>query len=112
MKDRKDRFLVPAQLFPVRPFIHADLFIQRKEGCHHQHDADYREGKRAIKVKMLLLNKEDIRSVFTMSDAIEADKECYRLFSEGGFSRYLIRSKYVHFLVSLIEVFIVLQSVI
>lgn len=34
---------------------------------------------------MLLLNKDDIRSVFTMSDAIETDKECYRLFSEGKF---------------------------
>ena len=34
---------------------------------------------------MLLLNRDDIRSVFTMSDAIETDKECYRLFSEGKF---------------------------
>lgn len=34
---------------------------------------------------MLLLNREDISSVFTMSDAIETDKDCYRLFSEGRF---------------------------
>ena len=34
---------------------------------------------------MLLLNKEDIRKVFSMKDAIETDKECYRLFSEGKF---------------------------
>ena len=34
---------------------------------------------------MLLLNKEDIRSVFSMRDAIEADKECYEAFSEGKF---------------------------
>ena len=34
---------------------------------------------------MLLLSKEDIKSVFTMSDAIAADKECYRMFSEGKF---------------------------
>lgn len=34
---------------------------------------------------MLLLNKEDIRSVFSMKDAIETDKECYRLFNEGKF---------------------------
>ncbi len=34
---------------------------------------------------MLLLNREEIRSVFSMSDAIEADKECYRMFSEGKF---------------------------
>ena len=34
---------------------------------------------------MLLLNKEDIKSVFTMCDAIAADKECYRMFSEGKF---------------------------
>ena len=34
---------------------------------------------------MLLLNRDEIRSVFTMSDAIETDKECYRLFSEGKF---------------------------
>ena len=34
---------------------------------------------------MLLLTKEDIRKVFSMKDAIEADKECYRAFSEGKF---------------------------
>jgi len=34
---------------------------------------------------MILLSKEDIRSVFTMQDAIEADKKCYKLFSEGKF---------------------------
>ena len=34
---------------------------------------------------MLLLNRDEIRSVFTMSDAVETDKECYRLFSEGKF---------------------------
>ena len=34
---------------------------------------------------MLLLTKEDIRKVFTMKDAVEADKECYRAFSEGRF---------------------------
>lgn len=32
---------------------------------------------------MLLLSKEDIRCVFSMRDAIEADKEAFRLFSEG-----------------------------
>ena len=34
---------------------------------------------------MLLLNKEDIKKVFNMRDAIEADKECYKAFSEGKF---------------------------
>ena len=34
---------------------------------------------------MLLLNKDDIRKVFSMRDAIEADKECYKAFSEGKF---------------------------
>ena len=34
---------------------------------------------------MLLLTKEDIRKVFTMKDAVEADKECYKAFSEGKF---------------------------
>ena len=34
---------------------------------------------------MLLLNKEDIRSVYSMRDAIEANKDCYRMFSEGKF---------------------------
>lgn len=32
---------------------------------------------------MLLLSKEDIRAVFTMKEAIEADKKAYALFSEG-----------------------------
>jgi len=30
---------------------------------------------------MLLLNKEDIRRVFTMRDAVEADKEAFRIYS-------------------------------
>jgi len=34
---------------------------------------------------MILLNKEDIKKVFTMKDAIEADKKCYALNSEGKF---------------------------
>lgn len=34
---------------------------------------------------MILLSKEDISKVFTMKDAIEADKECYKLNSEGKF---------------------------
>lgn len=32
---------------------------------------------------MLLLNKDEIRQVFSMKDAIEADKNAYKLFSEG-----------------------------
>ena len=32
---------------------------------------------------MLLLSKKDIQKVFTMQDAIEADKEAFILFSEG-----------------------------
>lgn len=32
---------------------------------------------------MLLLSKEDIKRVFTMRDAVEADKEAFRLFSQG-----------------------------
>ncbi len=32
---------------------------------------------------MLLLSKEDIRKVFTMKDAIEADKRAFRLLAEG-----------------------------
>lgn len=32
---------------------------------------------------MLLLNREDIKKIFTMKDAIEADKEAFRLFSQG-----------------------------
>jgi len=34
---------------------------------------------------MLLLTKEDIGKVFSMKDAVEADKECYKAFSEGKF---------------------------
>ena len=34
---------------------------------------------------MLLLNQEDIKKVFSMRDAIEADKECYMAFSRGEF---------------------------
>ncbi len=34
---------------------------------------------------MILLNKEDIKKVFSMKDAIEADKRCYALNSEGKF---------------------------
>lgn len=34
---------------------------------------------------MILLSKEDIKKVFTMQDAIEADKKCYALNSEGKF---------------------------
>lgn len=32
---------------------------------------------------MLLLSKKDIREVFTMKDAVEADKEAFRFFSDG-----------------------------
>lgn len=32
---------------------------------------------------MLLLSKEDIKSVFSMKDAIEADKDAFRIFTEG-----------------------------
>lgn len=32
---------------------------------------------------MLLLSKQDIKKVFTMKDAVEADKEAFRLFSRG-----------------------------
>ena len=34
---------------------------------------------------MILLTKEDIKNVFSMKDAIEADKKCYKLFNEGKF---------------------------
>lgn len=34
---------------------------------------------------MILLTREDIKKVFTMKDAIEADKKCYKQFSEGKF---------------------------
>ncbi|RDY28510.1 ornithine cyclodeaminase family protein [Romboutsia weinsteinii] len=32
---------------------------------------------------MLLLNKNDIKNIFTMRDAIEADKEAFRIYTEG-----------------------------
>lgn len=32
---------------------------------------------------MLLLKKDDIKKVFTMRDAIEADKEAFRIYCEG-----------------------------
>jgi ornithine cyclodeaminase len=50
---------------------------------------------------MLLLNREDIRSVFNIKDAIETDKECYRLFSEGKFDvplRAVINGSHGNFL--------------
>lgn len=50
---------------------------------------------------MLLLNKDEIRSVFTMKDAIETDKECYRMFSEGKFDvplRAVINGSHGNFL--------------
>ena len=34
---------------------------------------------------MILLNKEDIKKVFTMKDAIEANKECYALDAQDKF---------------------------
>lgn len=34
---------------------------------------------------MILLSKDDIKKVFSMKDAIEADKECYKLNSDGAF---------------------------
>lgn len=34
---------------------------------------------------MFLLTKEDIKKVFSMRDAIEANKECYKQYSEGKF---------------------------
>src|SRR3712207_1418766 len=33
---------------------------------------------------MLLINKEEIKKIFTMKDAIEADKLAYSIFSSGG----------------------------
>lgn len=33
---------------------------------------------------MLLLTKKDIKTVFSMKDAIEVDKKAFRIFSEGG----------------------------
>jgi ornithine cyclodeaminase len=50
---------------------------------------------------MLLLNKTDIQSVFNMADAIQADKECYKLFSEGKFDvplRAVINGEHGNFL--------------
>ncbi len=32
---------------------------------------------------MLLLSKSDIKKVFSMREAVEADKEAFQLFSEG-----------------------------
>ena len=34
---------------------------------------------------MILLSKDDIHKVFSMRDAIEANKRCYRRFSENKF---------------------------
>ena len=50
---------------------------------------------------MLLLNKDDIRKVFSMKDAIETDIECYRLLSEGKFDvplRAVINGSHGNFL--------------
>ena len=33
---------------------------------------------------MLLLTKKDIKRIFTMQDAVEADKQAFRIYSEGG----------------------------
>ena len=33
---------------------------------------------------MLLLNKKDIQRIFSMQDAVEADKQAFRIYSEGG----------------------------
>lgn len=33
---------------------------------------------------MLLLTKKDIKQIFTMQDAVEADKQAFRIYSEGG----------------------------
>ena len=33
---------------------------------------------------MLLINKEEIKKIFTMKDAIEADKLAFSIFSKGG----------------------------
>lgn len=35
--------------------------------------------------EMLLINKEEIKKVFTMEDAIETNKECYMAYSRGEF---------------------------
>lgn len=50
---------------------------------------------------MLLLKKEEIKKVFSMKDAVEADKECYKAFSEGKFDvplRAVINGPYGNFL--------------
>ena len=50
---------------------------------------------------MLLLSKEDIKTVFTMKDAIATDKDCYRMFSEGKFEvplRAVINGSHGNFL--------------
>ena len=50
---------------------------------------------------MLLLNKDEIKKVFSMHDAIEADKECYKAFSEGKFDvplRAVINGSHGNFL--------------
>ena len=50
---------------------------------------------------MLLLNKEDIRKVFNMTDAIEANKNCYMAFNRGEFEvpqRAVINGKDGNFL--------------
>lgn len=50
---------------------------------------------------MILLNKDQIKSVFSMKDAIEADKECYKLFNEGKFDvplRAVINGSHGNFL--------------
>ena len=50
---------------------------------------------------MLLLNKDDIRKVFSMQDAIETDIDCYRLLSEGKFDvplRAVINGSHGNFL--------------
>ncbi|HWQ43662.1 MAG TPA: ornithine cyclodeaminase family protein [Desulfosporosinus sp.] len=33
---------------------------------------------------MLLLTKQDIKQIFTMQDAVRADKQAFRIYSEGG----------------------------
>lgn len=50
---------------------------------------------------MILLTKDDIKKVFSMKDAIETDKKCYKLFSEGKFQvplRSVISGKKGNFL--------------
>jgi ornithine cyclodeaminase len=33
---------------------------------------------------MLLLDKKDIKSIFSMKDAVQANKQAFRIYSEGG----------------------------